>query len=606
MRVLFLTLPLALYAFTLPALQPSLRFTAFSAIALFVAFRFLISSPHKRSIWSSVILFLFVLLGGAAQAGVADAWLQVELGPSLMAGALIFVVWPDDRRAVWLGLILFAVLTWAILALPQQDQHLLFPAIGRGAQLNSAFVDVQRGELMTLIDSPAIEFPRTGVRAACALTASMLTTTLLFIGACSAGAVWTRNLWMVLLWIGCGLQAMLLGYNAAWLGAINAFFFFFFVHSNVWNLRAKAVLVLVGGALSLFAVWNPFNPLLSWTPLADVAWYWSAREALIGPGSGIAFWPSNLLASSPPFLISASAAALAIVLMVQQATRLDVKDPVFPAALSLISASILFTFTSPLSTLMHPCFWLGLALLHSCPLSTDIENGFSTVREHLHSWLEGVKAAHVNSILPVLSAGLAFFFVTASLNRIAVSRSFETGFESFFETSIVDERMRILDALSRVAPFRPDGAALFATFHLQQSIEQNVAPGDDLLQRIEIALNTCARYKVIPLLAYKRLSDIYLLKADSSRALLTFETAVTRFPESVVLRELYADLLDTMGRRNQALQQYQIASNLDPSAVRLREKIAMVYRSTGQQEKLDEELRKIETLSLARSGDSSL
>jgi tetratricopeptide (TPR) repeat protein len=67
-------------------------------------------------------------------------------------------------------------------------------------------------------------------------------------------------------------------------------------------------------------------------------------------------------------------------------------------------------------------------------------------------------------------------------------------------------------------------------------------------------------------------------------------------PQEIILHELLADMLDTVGRKEQAMEHYRICANLDPSASRIREKMARLYLSQGKKEEAKIEWNKLLTL----------
>ncbi|MDP8245749.1 MAG: hypothetical protein P9L94_16825 [Candidatus Hinthialibacter antarcticus] len=546
------------------------------------------------------VAHFFVLTAAIVWAAfsIQDGYVCELLLPSMIAGLLLYFQRPENPKYALGGTCVFLLITWLLLFSPPSYQETLFPSLQQPEAINEQFVMASSGSVIDEYTvSPAI-FPAEPLKSSLLFVCLCLTIVLLFIITFRANTTSARNVFLLFLFIVCTGFTLLFGYQPAWIGGLCALLFSVFISTEVWTWKSKAVVIILGGVLAGCALISIQIPLLSSTPLPQLDWYWQARNSDNQSwGTLGVFQPLSTLGTPISIFATFIIAGCIFVLLVRRSIGFEKSDVIFPACIVLLLTAGAGAYSAVESMIAHPLLWLGLSLLY--PKNEEREN--SKARDEnldleipLPIWKRPEASA---------AAGLLLLLTLITYSYLNVQRTYNLHFNEFLGEKIVSQRNLLLDELREIAPYRPEGAALYAMHHLRTAIESNRMPDEQTIQKIELALTTCARYDVAPLFAYKRLSDVYLIRADSSRALQTFERAVQAFPYLVVLRELYADLLGTVGKYDQAIIQYKIASNLEPASSRIREKISLVYKSLGKTIEFQEENDKFQMLSPPQSSD---
>lgn len=158
-----------------------------------------------------------------------------------------------------------------------------------------------------------------------------------------------------------------------------------------------------------------------------------------------------------------------------------------------------------------------------------------------------------------------------------------------------DRNDSVVKAYSRT-PYRGDMAALCATESIMIFFPQIALPPSPEPGKWEYLMRLGAKYGYTPLLGNARLSGLYFLLSQGERSMDVLAMAVEISPNEIILHELLADMLDTVGRKEQAMEHYRICANLDPSASRIRGKMARLYLSQGKKEEANIEWNKLLTL----------
>ena len=461
---------------------------------------------------------------------IQDGYVRESLAPSMIAGLLFYFQRPEKTTHALGGVFVFVMATWLLLLAPASYQHQLFPSLQQPEAINEQFAMASSGSVMDEYEISPVLFPASPLKGSLLFICLCLTIVLMFTVTFYSNSTGARNLFLFCVFIFCTCLTLLFGYHPAWIGGLCALLFSLFISTDIWNWKSKFVVIIIGGVLAAFALFSLQNPLLSSTPLPQFDWYWQARAAKQQAwGQFGIFQPLSTLNTPTSTFATLMIAVCIFVLLVRRSICGEKTDVIFPACIALLLAAGMASYHAVESMFAQPLLWLGLSFLH--PNNESHPGEDETVDQ---------------------------------------------------DEMIVSERNQLLDQLRETAPYRPEGAALYAMHHLRTAIVSNRMPDEETIQRIELALSTCARYDVAPLFAYKRLSDVYLIRADSGRALLTFERAVGSFSELAVLRELYADLLGTVGKYDEAMLEYKTASNLEPASSRIRQKISLLYKSLGK------------------------
>lgn len=512
---------------------------------------------------------------------IQDGYVRESLAPSMIAGLLFYFQRPEKTTHALGGVFVFVMATWLLLLAPASYQHQLFPSLQQPEAINEQFAMASSGSVMDEYEISPVLFPASPLKGSLLFICLCLTIVLMFTVTFYSNSTGARNLFLFCVFIFCTCLTLLFGYHPAWIGGLCALLFSLFISTDIWNWKSKFVVIIIGGVLAAFALFSLQNPLLSSTPLPQFDWYWQARAAKQQAwGQFGIFQPLSTLNTPTSTFATLMIAVCIFVLLVRRSICGEKTDVIFPACIALLLAAGMASYHAVESMFAQPLLWLGLSFLH--PNNESHPGEDETVDQDEQE--EAFEFISINWKRPeaYATACLLLLVTTIAFSYLNSQRTFNKKFSEFLDEMIVSERNQLLDQLRETAPYRPEGAALYAMHHLRTAIVSNRMPDEETIQRIELALSTCARYDVAPLFAYKRLSDVYLIRADSGRALLTFERAVGSFSELAVLRELYADLLGTVGKYDEAMLEYKTASNLEPASSRIRQKISLLYKSLGK------------------------
>ncbi|MBZ0256960.1 hypothetical protein K8I31_12915 [bacterium] len=595
MRVVLAVISYIAFAFSLPGIAPGYRLASLVVLCIGAAAQIYLSPERIQRI---PLALYFLLAASAAWLGLSiqDAYVRDLLAPSIIAGALLYFQRPVDSKQALLGTFVFGMMIWLFLFAPPEMKEKLYPSLQFPGEINSQFILADSGSVIDEYSVEPVIFPTNTIQSSLLFVCESLTIIVFFCLTFLTKTNWTQNLLLVIILLVCTCMTLVFGYQPAWVGGICAVLFTALVSTPIWNWKSKCLVLGIGGGLAVLALYSFQNPFLSSTPLPQLDWYWQARSADLNEwGRYCVFQPASTISTSVSVFASMLLTVCIFLFLLDRLRNYEKSDVIFPACASFIFAAVFASFYAKASMFANPLLWIGLSLLFTNAEKEPVADIENTDAPQLPFWKQ--PEIYVTVLLLIVITGIASSYLNTQ-------RKFNSLFQQYREEKIVNARNLILDELLETAPYRPEGAALYAMHHLRTAIESNRMPGEETITKIELALTTCARYQTAPLYAYKRLSDIYLIRADSGRALLTFQRAVQTFPDIAVLRELYADLFDTVGKYTEAMEQYQIASNLEPASSRIREKITLLYKSLGKTLEYQQEKMKLDTLVTPQSDES--
>lgn len=578
MRACLFLLPFIALALLRPGLAEPIRLLG---VVLAVFSTGLLGWIHLKSITNGIwnlsggILLLFAIL--SLSLPIEDPLFADWLIPVLLCGALVLWVPAPTSALRLLGLFLYGAIQAGLFVAAFYGLS-LFPA-------ESLLSSIQEAFLMSPPDDP-LAVP---VTHAIAVPAYMPLTTL-----------WTESLLVVVpvlyallcLQSGRSLRVIVLGISIAatlavlWLTGqasiliLSAFpwIFFLLCPFPVSSLQISVAVVLgitAGVGVLGWMGWNPLFPMLD---LGNEAWFWEARDT----------FPALLAFPYPVVLNTGASSILGGVLLIAS-LAMDVfrhirerswNDPLLPLAICLTAPLVLLNGNDLTQVLASPLFWCAWLLIRpvrSPEQETKEETAFPPLS--IQAWKEWL--SHPTGILLVVCMiyGLLFagcittmlgtWRIDAALNQVVVG-----GNEA--------ERVEAVTDAYRSSIHRGDSAALYATVMIQGLVQRGQLPPLQDLQVLEVAINTASEHRIACVLAMKRLSEFYLLHAESQAALTVLANGANSFPQLAGIREMYADLLDTLGRRTEALNEYEACLRVSPTSLRLLQKKALTLRALNR------------------------
>lgn len=593
MRLVIDLLPFIALPALLPGLHPAFRLGGFLVLAACFIYRFV----SERQNWSrsfsafAIPLVLLVLLWSAS---INDIWVRHAVAPAMLGGLLLTLQWPTSERQQRIGLLISGAGYWLLFWSPEHLRGWLFPQWQREEMFNQLFEDIRFDNAIQKLSIPAFSFSQSTVSSSLLLIALTLLMTVIFLALKLPKSIQKQWVMLISVIIASMGVILLFGFHAAWIGGVGAFLFAVMISSPHFTTRGRLVFVVSGGVAAIAAYFFFKNPLLS-TVLSTQQWFWTARLGATNEwGAFLSLQPLSTLTLQPSGFLYASLILFVFTLFCYQVWRCK-SDDLYCSAAFLMLVAVMFSYKAPITIFANPLTWLAIGLLAPLRAGAKAEDQSDSSSEPALNTLN----SKVAKALPFAAAGMLALYGINSIQLLYSDWRFERSLTGFNETSLLNERDELIQSIIRNAPYRPDAAALYATYTLHESIRRNQSPSREGLQLVDIALATSARYDTAPYLAYKWLADIYLLKTESSNALMTFQRATDAFPESALLHELYGDLLKTFGKRTDALEQFQYASNLQPSVSRLRNKIASTVKELNRSTDYELERKKLLTLNPA-------
>ncbi|MGC9328797.1 MAG: tetratricopeptide repeat protein, partial [Candidatus Hinthialibacter sp.] len=284
-----------------------------------------------------------------------------------------------------------------------------------------------------------------------------------------------------------------------------------------------------------------------------------------------------------------AALGLGVLLLILETGCARKKDDLrFPSGVCLLILSGLSFGMSYRPWLIHPLTWIALACLQNAHRK---ETG--DLPELRPSLLK-------KDWTPWAIAGFAGFLTLFSLSNLYPHWQTEKAIRHFAQSLQNGDRSDDLIRAFRNTPYRGDVAALYSTESIMTFYPQGILPASPEPAKLESFMNLGAKYGFVPLLGYARLSGLYFLHSQGELSLSALRDAVRYAPDEPALREMLADTLDTLGLKEQALQQYKICANLHPALPRIRKKMALIYMALGRQDEALRERNNLLTLDPSR------
>lgn len=582
MQILFRYLPFIILPFTFPGISVLSRLLAFflalgaAGFQLYRQFRHDDSEDAYYSIplmvfLSCLLLFWFQLPGD---------WETKTNWPVIITGMLLAVSLFHSNVSTFTAIGLFTGTCWALLLIQPHFQSLM-PFETFHATVASSFQYAAGSDSIitqdTLILNPAPQSYLILFH-----TVVVITTLFFFIPfftGTSRLIRWPAGM-LLILW--SLLLLCILGNKALVIVAINLGFFAISTQSKARLWRPKYQFILIIFVLLCVCAQFPFVPsikLFMQQFLTPVRSFWSSLFLLdiykgLSESVELFNWNSSLFGW--PFLLIMAFCLMYFLL--QRIRHAESKDPDLAVFLIVLTLLSLFVYPNPLALISHPMMWLIMGIL------------FSKL-----SWSSFAPAA-VRHYIPYTLLAILFVITLPALSYLYRDWRAELYFQGFKNSMIPSQKLDQIEMAFRHTPYRGDMASLYATSLMYALVDKKLAPQNELERRIEQALVVSAQYDYIPLLAYKRISDLYFLHIDPARAISILQDAVKHFPEQLILQELLADRLEALGQRENALTVYRQCINLDPTSIRIRKKLMLIYQTLGMEAEFEREREQLAIL----------
>ncbi len=582
MQILFRYLPFIILPFTFPGISILSRLLAFllalgaAGFQLYQLFRY---DDSKDALYSiPLVVFLLCLFLFWFQ--FPGDWETKINWPVITTGILLALSLIHSNISTFTAIGLFTGTCWALLLIQPLFQSLMpfetfHTTVANSFQYAAGSDSIITQE--TLILNPA---PQTYL--ILFHTVVVITTLFFFIPLFSGSSRLIRWPVGLLLILWSLLLLCILGNKALVIVAINLFFFALTTQSKKRMWRPKYLLFLFIFLMLCALAQLPFVPsikLFMQQFLTPVRSFWSSLFLLdiykgLSESVELFTWENGLFGW--PFLLIL--AFCLIYFFLQRIRNAELCDPDLAVFLSVLTLLSLFVYPNPLALISHPMMWLIMGIL------------FSKL-----SWPSFAPAA-VHCYIPYTLLAVLFVIALPALSYLYRDWRAELYFQGFKNSMIPSQKLDQIEMAFRHTPYRGDMASLYATSLMYALVDKKLAPQNELERRIEQALAVSAQYDYIPLLAYKRISDLYFLHIDPAKAISILQDAVKHFPDQLILQELLADRLEALGQREDALTVYRHCINLDPTSIRIRKKLMLIYQTLGMEEEFEQEREQLAIL----------
>ncbi|RJP31357.1 MAG: tetratricopeptide repeat protein [Candidatus Omnitrophota bacterium] len=587
---LYKFIPFLISPFLFPGMSERIRFFAFLVLSLSCGIGiYLIAAGKNRNytpsslsplhlvVWAG-ILFLYW--------GIHDLWPRCAIWTGIAAGGLILFNLTIIRLNHFIGFGFTIVVLWVIVGF--SNLHPFFFSHSYYSVLIDRFFPITTEIIESDVTlTSAISVPRDQSFFYLFQMTLISTTTFLFAifyHETIKKRIWIRCLCftLIVVWI-LGL-CITIGNATFVLVGIHGFLFYLFSHrmSEVFSMRGLSVLcgtvlLMIMGMLDylqpviyhLSKLFESYN--FSIPPFFHYKWL---DFGVIGPFQ-IGF-ESNSFQQICVVVIGIGF----LLLVLDKNSRLNRTNLFLPMGISIFVICILLHFRSPVMIFSNPLIWLSISALTGA--YSDQEK--SQTEENSLPCRSGIILA---------SFCFCIFLILIVLHHSRMEWRAETALDRYTQGQSLEERYLIAEKAIGKTPYRPDLAALYATTMLQTLVYPSNLPSLSQLQRLDHALIVSARKRYIPFLAYKRLSDLYFIHSNTDQSLQVLIAALKLFPEEIILHEWLGDRFTVLGRHEEAITQYRQSINLNPSSIRLREKMIAALKSGDKREEYHFEMENL-------------
>ncbi|MBN2325729.1 MAG: hypothetical protein JXR73_01155 [Candidatus Omnitrophica bacterium] len=593
MQSLFI-FPFLIAPFFIPQLSAGLRMTAILAAGAMAVVQF-IPSLHQNSETKerlSPFLIIFLIAVFLLFFSISDPWHRYVSWPSASAGVLLLLAASRCSLSAMNGLIAAAGCFWILAMAFTLENSALFPLHALPAIISAAYSPSTLIMDSNIILPEAIRIPPTYTDQLILQSAAALTTTLLAVLAFRK----TQSSWRVLQWLPLIVWSLIL-FSLAGRDvfiALPLILFIFLIALRPLRSFAsrKALAAFVIFCALIFAGFRGYLDFLTTLSPAinnalDVILPFATSLKMIGviPPDALYF---NQTAMGSDRVITAALGLGMLLLILETGFKRRKDDLRFPAGVSLLILTVLSLGPSLHGWLIHPLTWIALACLQNAnrkEAGDQADARPSIIRKEWAPWA---------------IAGFAGFLTLFTLSNLYPHWRTEAAIQRFAQSLQKGDRSDDLTRAFRSTPYRGDVAALYSTESIMTFYPQGVLPPSPEPEKLESFLNLGAKHGFVSLLGYARLSGLFFLHSQGERSLAALRDAVLYAPDEPALREMLADALDTLGQKEEALQQYRICANLNPALPRIREKMARIYLALGRQEEALRERNNLLTLDPSR------
>ncbi len=587
MQTLFNYIPYLAAPFLFPGISASSRLPAFILLGVVAGIHLyheILRSHEAEKGGFFEFIFLFSLLGvGLLGFSIQDSWSFHLHWTAMFTGALLLYCLSHSHIPAWKGWLLTVAVTWVILLL-HPVMLFMFPFEWFSPTIRETYPWIYHFSEFSAVNLQAIIPPKSHTFSLLYHNSVIWTTVTLITlkythpsPPIRFAAIVMICLWFFLLIFICGSAFFLL------LGT-TFFFFSLFTH---WPISLRRGLVTTALLLLCLALYYfklfPLHiyaqvllPFLHYMDVNFIFFPW-----INAPHSGIDDW--GLLSANPNTL--ALGFLLLPLLILTLFSFKKEPDPISarPASLTVIFLLALAHGKTPLALFANPFFWLAFAPF--------LSHKTISLPHFFHSMVIFLRRA-----FPYVIATLFIILSIPASSNLFHDWKAEMHLQGFSSTKRLQKRANHAKAAYHSAPYRGDTSALFATALLDLLIQNKALPTQNTEEDILQSLNTSSHYNYAPIMAYKRLSDLYFIHAHSARSIEILEQATQNFPNIPVLHEMLAERLVVLGQRKKAIDVYQHCVNLDPTEPRTRHKLIVLYQNLGMKEEENSERHKLAIL----------
>lgn len=534
-------------------------------------------SPFLLPVFAGILFLYFV---------IPDDWTRYAVWPGIVAGGGLFLGILSIRKVNRIAGLLTTVVLWSLVGIHLVD----FPLFVQGDLQNQIerFFPVSRETFEAGgILLPAILIPDHAADDTLAKMAVIFLTSLLvafFYGFTNrffrflSGSI--LFFWFVFLLVYIGNYAFyVVGFP------LLIFTFFSTLHTGIMSW--KKVLLFIGIALlCVLGTTDILLPISFWlnvaienTGLLIKSW---DMGAWIGGGILEPFQIG--MNENPRMYLCCLVIAAGVILLFYERWSTGKSNPVLISmGFSILFFCIFMNYSSVLAVMGNPLSWVAIGFVIGGLCDEYEEEANENPQELNSKWITAFKGG----LVCLCGVTLYHFYVEMAA---------ESALKRYSAERTQTARIACLEEGLQMAPYRPDLSSLYAVTVLQTLSFPSLLPSNSQLSRLDQALLVSAKKHYIPLLAYKRLFDLYFVHSKPERSIQVLSAAVQFFPEQVLLHEWLGDRLETIGRREEAIHHYQICVNLNPVTIRYREKLAKAYQLAGRMDEYELEIERLRIL----------
>jgi hypothetical protein len=236
--------------------------------------------------------------------------------------------------------------------------------------------------------------------------------------------------------------------------------------------------------------------------------------------------------------------------------------------LSSIAISLILSYAHYQTLLIFPFIWLGIGILQKeYNLDDNTDFDFSS-----------------SSIYIISSYCVPFILILLSITTLYLEKSATSKISTAIANQEDQNSQNELQKLFKSYPYRSDLLSVYVTQKIQSLSNIRQEPNDIQMGQIFYCLELCHRHNYIPVLAYKQLAELYLLKAKFNKTEEIYRLAIDRYPEFILFHGLRGMYFANKKQVKEAIYDFSICLNQDPTLAILYKRLSILFKSIGKEE----------------------